>query len=77
MDGEGRPSTATEVQAGAIMGLHNVAISAPQILSALACSGIFGLSKMVGSAYGTGAVLRAGGCATLVAAYLTYRFDVD
>lgn len=68
-------SNSVEVQAGAIMGLHNVAISAPQIIAALACSGIFGLAKMAGSHYGTGWVLRAGGCAALVAAYLTSRFD--
>jgi len=64
-----------EVQAGAIMGLHNVAISAPQIVAALACSGIFGLAKVTGSHYGTGWVLRAGGVAALGAAYLTYRFE--
>ena len=68
-------SESSEVQAGAVMGLHNVAISAPQIIAALACSGIFSLVKMAGSPYGTGWVLRAGGCAGLGAAYLTYRFD--
>lgn len=64
-----------EVQAGAIMGLHNVAISAPQIIAALACSAIFALAKSLGSQDGTGWVLRAGGCAALCAAYLTSRFD--
>ncbi|KAF6224401.1 hypothetical protein HO133_010978 [Letharia lupina] len=64
-----------EVQAGAIMGLHNVAISAPQIIAALACSAIFGLAKSLGSQDGTGWVLRAGGCAALCAAYLTSSFD--
>lgn len=69
-------STGTvEVQAGAIMGLHNVAISAPQIIAALACSAIFALAKSLGSQDGTGWVLRAGGCAALCAAYLTSRFD--
>lgn len=66
-----------EVQAGAIMGLHNVAISAPQIIAALACSAIFALAKSLGSQDGTGWVLRLGGCATLCAAYLTSRFDDD
>ena len=65
----------TEVQTGAVMGLHNVAISAPQIIAALACSFIFALARSLGSEDGTGWVLRAGGCATLVAAYLTSRFD--
>ena len=64
-----------EVQAGAIMGLHNVAISAPQIIAALAASAIFWLAKSLGSQDGTGWVLRAGGCAALCAAYLTSRFD--
>ena len=64
-----------EVQAGAVMGLHNVAISAPQIVAALACSGIFGLAKAVGSPYGTEWVLRAGGVAAVGAAWLTYRFE--
>ena len=68
-------STSMEVQAGAIMGLHNVAISAPQILAALACSGIFWLAKGAGNAYGTGWVLRAGGVAALGAAWLTWRFE--
>lgn len=57
--------------AGAIMGLHNTAISAPQILAALMCSVIFSIVQATGSPGGTAWVLRAGGCATLVAAYLT------
>ncbi len=64
-----------EIQAGAIMGLHNVAISAPQMIAALACSAVFALAKSLGSQDGTGWVLRAGGCAALCAAYLTSRFD--
>jgi solute carrier family 45 protein 1/2/4 len=64
-----------DIQAGAIMGLHNVAISAPQIIAALACSGIFGLAKLMGSQNGTSWVLRAGGCAALGAAYLTSKFE--
>ena len=57
--------------AGVIMGLHNTAISAPQILAGLACSVIFSIVQATGSQGGTAWVLRAGGCATLVAAYLT------
>ena len=75
ISGEEPPPTSRDVQAGAVMGLHNVAISSPQIVAALACSGIFGLAKMLGSQTGTGWVLRAGGCAALGAAYLTSRFD--
>ena len=66
-----------EVQAGAVLGLHNVAISAPQMIASLACSIIFALAKSMGSQDGTGWVLRAGGCAALCAAYLTSRFDDD
>ena len=68
-------SVSMEVQAGAVLGLHNVAISAPQIIASLACSIIFALAKALGSQDGTGWVLRAGGCAALYAAYLTSRFD--
>ncbi|KAK0514369.1 hypothetical protein JMJ35_002986 [Cladonia borealis] len=75
ISGEEPPPASRDVQAGAIMGLHNVAISSPQIIAALACSGIFGLAKMLGSQTGTGWVLRAGGSAALGAAYLTSRFD--
>ena len=64
-----------EVQAGAVLGLHNVAISAPQMIASLGCSIIFALAKSLGSQDGTGWVLRAGGCAALCAAYLTSRFD--
>ena len=64
-----------EVQAGAVLGLHNVAISAPQIIASLACSVIFALAESLGTQDGTGWVLRAGGCAALCAAYLTSTFN--
>ena len=72
---ENTPQASADVQAGSVMGLYNVATSAPQIISAIACSGIFRLARLAGSDYGTGWVLRAGGCASLVAAYLTSRLD--
>ena len=75
INGEEPPPASRDVQAGAIVGLHNVAISAPQIIAALVCSGVFGLAKAFGSQAGTGWVLRAGGCAALGAAWLTSRFD--
>ncbi|KAK5277258.1 hypothetical protein LTR16_010030, partial [Cryomyces antarcticus] len=40
-DGEEELAFPTDDQAGATIGFHNVAISAPQIIAALACSGIF------------------------------------
>ena len=72
---ENEPQALSGVQAGAIIGVHNVATSAPQIISAIASSGIFGLARLAGSRNGTGWVLRAGGCASLVAAYLTSKLD--
>lgn len=63
-------------QAGMILGLHNVAVSAPQILSSLICSGIFKVTQKPRGAPGddsVGWVLRFGGCAALVAAVLTAR----
>lgn len=77
---EGRPEGSdTEenlAQAGIILGLHNVAISFPQILSSLVCSAIFQASqKPRGEPWddSVGWVLRFGGCAALVAAWLTKR----
>ncbi|KAJ5574016.1 uncharacterized protein N7459_008443 [Penicillium hispanicum] len=64
------------VQAGIVLGLHNVAISFPQIFSSLICSGIFKVAqKPRGEPWddSVGWVLRFGGCAALVAAYLTKR----
>ncbi|KAJ5518863.1 Major facilitator superfamily domain general substrate transporter [Penicillium expansum] len=63
-------------QAGIILGLHNMAISLPQILSSLVCSAIFKASqKQRGEPWddSVGWVLRFGGCAALVAAWLTRR----
>lgn len=63
-------------QAGIILGLHNMAVSLPQILSSLVCSAIFKASqKQRGEPWdnSVGWVLRFGGCAALVAAWLTRR----
>ncbi len=65
-------------QAGIVLGLHNVAVSAPQVLSSLICSAIFKIfQKPRGEPYddSVGWVLRFGGCAALVAAYLTSRLS--
>ena len=65
-----------EDQAGVILGLHNVAVSAPQILATLISSIIFKIAQRPrGAPYDTsvGWVLRFGGLAALVAAYFTYR----
>lgn len=65
-----------EDQAGVILGLHNVAISAPQILATLVSSGIFKATQKPRGSAGddsVGWVLRFGGCAALIAAYFTWR----
>lgn len=62
-----------ETGAGAIVGIHNIATSLPQIIAAVICSGIFWLAQAMGSDDGTAWVLRAGGCAALGAAYLTSK----
>ena len=69
-----------EDQAGVILGLHNVAVAAPQIVSTLVSSAIFKLAqKQRGEPYDTsvGWVLRFGGLAALVAAVFTWRIRED
>ncbi|EPS34357.1 hypothetical protein PDE_09321 [Penicillium oxalicum 114-2] len=65
-------------QAGIVLGLHNVAVSFPQIFSSLICSAIFkAVQKPRGEPWddSVGWVLRFGGCAALVAALLTRRLS--
>lgn len=75
---QGRGGAAKEDQAGVILGLHNVAVAAPQIVATLVSSAIF---KMVQKPRGepgdqsTGWVLRFAGVAALVAAYFTSRIE--
>ncbi|EFR00697.1 general alpha-glucoside permease [Nannizzia gypsea CBS 118893] len=63
-------------QAGVILGIHNVSISCPQIVSTLISSVIFkALQKPRGEPWddSVGWVLRFGGCAALGAAWFTSR----
>lgn len=65
-------------QAGIVLGLHNVAISMPQILSTFVSSLIFkALQKPRGEPWddSVGWVMRFGGCAAVIAAYLTSRLE--
>ncbi|KAF6223599.1 hypothetical protein HO133_000442 [Letharia lupina] len=74
------PKNKPEDQAGVILGLHNVAVAAPQIVSTLVSSAIFKLAqKQRGEPYDTsvGWVLRFGGLAALVAAVFTWRIRED
>jgi solute carrier family 45 protein 1/2/4 len=60
-------------QAGAIMGLHNCAISAPQILAALVCGAIFWICPKIGVQDSIGWVLRFGSVGGLIASWLAAR----
>ena len=74
--GRGAAAASSEDQAGVILGLHNVAIAAPQIIATLACSLIFKAAQKPRGEAGdesTAWVLRFGGVAALVAAYMTTR----
>ena len=65
-------------QAGVILGLHNVAVSFPQILATLISSAVFkALQKPRGvpGDESVGWVLRIGGVAALVAAFFTSRLS--
>jgi len=61
----------TDCNAGVILSLHNIAISAPQIIAALICSGVFWVAHILGSSDVTGWTLRVGGLAALGAALLS------
>ncbi|WPH00729.1 Hypothetical protein R9X50_00355900 [Acrodontium crateriforme] len=63
-------------QAGTVLGIHNVAIAAPQIVATLVSSGIFHALQKPRGAVGDKSVawvLRFGGCAALVAAWYTKK----
>jgi solute carrier family 45 protein 1/2/4 len=65
-------------QAGIVLGLHNVAVSFPQIFSTIVSSLIFkALQKPRGEPWddSVGWVMRFGGCAALVAAVLARRLE--
>ena len=70
------------LQAGVVLGIHNVAIAAPQIVATLVSSAIFKAMQKPrgGDEVGIGDesvgwVLRFGGCAAVVAAFLTGRME--
>jgi solute carrier family 45 protein 1/2/4 len=63
------------LRTGAVVGLHNAAISAPQILSAAICTIAFSASS--DSHRGTLLILLSGGCWALVAAFALFLFFPD
>ena len=67
-----------EDQAGIVLGLHNVALCAPQVLSTVISSAIFNLTQRNRGEAGddsVGWVLRFGVVASLSAAFMTTRID--
>lgn len=65
-----------EDQAGVVLGIHNVAVSAPQVLATLISSLIFRIAAKPRGAPGDESVawcLRFGGVCAVVAAWLTMR----
>lgn len=63
-------------QAGVVLGIHNVAIAAPQVIATLVSSVIFRFLQKPRGVPGDESVawvLRFGGCAAIVAAYLTRK----
>ena len=75
-----KTGTTNDDQAGVVLGLHNVAISAPQILATLVSSAIFRIAQKPRGEPGddsVGWVMRFGGVAALVAAYMTSRLSEE
>ena len=69
-----------EDQAGVVLGLHNVAVSAPQIVATLISSIIFKIAQRDRGVAGDESVawvMRLGGVAALVAAYMTSRIGEE
>ena len=62
-------------QVGAIMGIHNMAIAAPQIIAALVCSILFKIFQATCVDDGLAWILRAAGLAALGAAIMTNRLE--
>ena len=65
-----------EDRAGIILGLHNVAVSAPQVVATLICSAVFKVLQKPRDVPGDVSVawvLRLGGIAVLVSAWFTWR----
>ena len=79
-DADDEEDAEAEDQAGVLLGLHNVAIAAPQVIATLVSSVIFRYVQKPRGVPGddsTGWVLRFGGMAALVAAYMTCRVNEE
>ncbi|KZF22553.1 MFS general substrate transporter [Xylona heveae TC161] len=76
----GQGSDESEDQAGIILGLHNVAMCAPQVIATVASSFIFRFLQKPRGVPGDGSVawvLRIGGLSALIAAYMVTRINED
>ena len=74
--GEDEAGAAGADQAGVVLGIHNVAIAAPQVIATLVSSVIFRALQKPRGAPGDESVawvLRFGGCCAIIAAWLTTR----
>ncbi|KAF2771122.1 MFS general substrate transporter [Teratosphaeria nubilosa] len=60
-------------QAGVILGVHNMAISLPQVLSGLVSSGTYKIAEVAGSQVPTAWVLASSGVVAFVASFLARR----
>ena len=73
-DGEGgEGEDEVDSQSGAILGVHNLAISLPQVLSGLVSSGTYKIAEVAGSEVPTAWVLASSGIAAFVASWLASR----
>jgi solute carrier family 45, member 1/2/4 len=72
-NGAGRSGEGPQDRIGGIMGLHNMAISLPQILSALIISALFYTLPLLGLTDVIGWVIRAGSVASFGAACMVVR----
>jgi len=74
--GEDEAGAESADQAGVVLGIHNVAIAAPQVIATLVSSVIFRALQKPRGAPGDESVawvLRFGGCCAVIAAWLTTR----
>lgn len=74
--GEDDAAEAGADQAGVVLGIHNVAIAAPQVIATLVSSIIFKILQKPRGTPGDNSVawvLRFGGCCALIGAWLTLR----
>lgn len=78
--GEDDSSQESSDQAGVVLGIHNVAIAAPQVIATLVSSVIFRMLQKPRGHPGDNSVawvLRFGGICAIIAAYLTLRVHED